>query len=61
MFTLALRELGYLKWTRIFGQSLNSWFATPSGEIIFGWMVVAIIVHVLGYAYAGRKTSRKPF
>jgi hypothetical protein len=61
MFTLAIRELGYLNLAGTLGQSLSSWFATASGEIIFGWTVVAIIVHVVGYAYARRTTRRKPF
>jgi hypothetical protein len=61
MFILAIRELGYLNWAGALGQSLDSWFASPSGEIMFGWTVVAIIVHVIGYAYARHKTTRKPF
>ncbi|MGA3108631.1 MAG: hypothetical protein ABSD99_04120 [Candidatus Bathyarchaeia archaeon] len=58
MLVLSLNEFGHLGWAQYVGNMVNGWFGTPSGEIVFGWIVLALIVHLMGAIVAHNSSTK---
>jgi hypothetical protein len=50
---IGLNGLAFLDWFgNQLGTNVNPWFGTETGKIIFGWVILAAVSHILGYFLA---------